>query len=50
MNVSHIHLVDPGFDLRDGVDFLNGGEGRKALKVLTVKVKAILACICPVFY
>ena len=39
-------VADPGFDLSGGVDFLNGGGGRKALKVLTVEEKAILACFC----
>jgi len=28
-------VADPGFDLRGGVDFVNGGWGRKSLKVLT---------------
>jgi len=28
-------VADPGFDLRGGVDLVNGGGGRKSLKVLT---------------
>ena len=32
-------VADPGFDLRGGVDFVNGGGvGRKSLKVLKVEV------------
>ena len=33
------HLVaDPGFNLRGGVDVVNGGGRRKSLKVLKVEV------------
>jgi len=35
-------VADPGFDLRGGgVDFVNGGRGRKSLKVLKVEVKVV---------
>jgi len=37
-------LADPGFDLKGGVDFVNGEGGRKSLKLLKVEVKVILAC------
>jgi len=35
-------VADPGFDIRGGVDFVNGGGGRKSLKVLKVEVKVII--------
>jgi len=36
-----ISVADPGFDLRGGVDFVNGGGGgRKKLKGLTGEVKS----------
>ena len=41
-------VVDPGFDLRGGVDFVNGG--RKSLKVLTVEELVILSVSLPYFY
>ena len=40
----HASVADPGFGLREGVDFVNRGGGRKSLKVLKVEVKVILAC------
>jgi len=41
----------PGFDLRGGgVDFVNGGGGRKSLKVLKVEVKVIFSMLWPYFY
>jgi len=39
----HVAVADPGFDIRGGVDFVNGGgAGRKSLKVLKVEVKVII--------
>ena len=33
-------VADPGFDLRGGVDFVNGEGGRTSLKMLRVEVKS----------
>ena len=42
-------LADPGFDLREGVDFVNGGGGRKSLKLLKVEVKVIFSVLWTYF-
>ena len=42
-------VADPGFDLREGVDFVNGGEGgvENQVKVLYVEIKVILSVFWP---
>ena len=43
-------VADPGFDLRGGVDFVNGeGGGRKSLKMLKIEVKVILKRVLAIF-
>ena len=43
-------MADPGFDLRGGVDFVNGGGGgKKSLKVLTIEVKVIFESVLVIF-
>ena len=42
-----VSVADPGFDLRGGVDFVNGG--RKSSKVLKVEVKVIFKRVLAVF-
>jgi len=44
---SVVSVADPGFDLRGGVDFVNGG--RKSSKVLKVEVKVIFKRVLAVF-
>jgi len=44
-------VADPGFDLKRGVDFVNGGGGEKrSLNVLTVEVKVFSSTYCPYYY
>jgi len=46
-------VADPGFDLRGGVDLVNGGGGgrkcRKSLKMLKVEVKVIFSVFLAIF-
>jgi len=42
-------VAAPGFDLRGAWDFVNGGGGRKSLKVLKVKVKVIFKRVLALF-
>jgi len=41
-------VADPGFELRVGVDFVNGGGGKKI--VLMFEVKVIFCVFWPYFY
>jgi len=46
----HCSVADQGFDLRGGVDFVNGGGIGKSLKVLKVEVKSFFSVVWSYFY